>query len=36
VRFVPVSVREYERLASGVSQGALRFEPVGEVVGAAA
>jgi KipI family sensor histidine kinase inhibitor len=36
VRFVPVSVAEYERLATGVSQGALRLEPVTEVVGAAA
>jgi inhibitor of KinA len=36
VRFVPVSIAEYERLTSGASQGALRLEPVSEVVGAAA
>ncbi len=36
VRFAPVSVREYEALATGVSEGALRLEPVSDVVGAAA
>jgi allophanate hydrolase subunit 1 len=36
VRFAPVSLREFERLASGVSQGDLKLEPVGEIVGAAA
>jgi inhibitor of KinA len=36
VRFVPVSIREYETLVTGVSQGALRLEPVSDLVGAAA
>jgi KipI family sensor histidine kinase inhibitor len=36
VRFVPVSVREYESLATRAAQGVLRLEPVGECVGAVA
>jgi inhibitor of KinA len=35
VRFVPVSIREYETLATGVSQGLHRLEPVSDFVGAA-
>jgi inhibitor of KinA len=36
VRFVPVSVREYESLVTRASQGVLRIEPVSEFVGAVA
>ena len=36
VRFIPVSIREFETLTTGVSQGALRLEPISEFVGAAA
>jgi allophanate hydrolase subunit 1 len=36
VRFVPVSMREYETLATRAAQGVLRIEPVGEHVGAVA
>jgi inhibitor of KinA len=36
VRFVPVSLREYETLATGVLQGVHRLEPVSDFVGAAA
>ncbi|HUC48513.1 MAG TPA: 5-oxoprolinase subunit PxpB [Xanthobacteraceae bacterium] len=36
VRFVPISIQEFETLATGVSQGVLRLEPVDEIVGAAA
>jgi KipI family sensor histidine kinase inhibitor len=36
VRFVPVSMREYETLAARASQGVLRIEPVSEFVGAVA
>lgn len=36
VRFVPVSVREYETLVTRASQGVLRIEPVSEFVGAVA
>jgi len=36
VRFAPVSLREFEKLARGVLEGKLRLEPIGEVVGAAA
>lgn len=36
VKFVPVSLREFEALVSGVSRGDLRLEPVSEFTGAAA
>jgi len=36
VRFTPVSIREFETLVTGVSEGALKLEPISEFVGAAA
>jgi len=36
VRFVPVSVREYESLVVRAAQGVLRLEPVSEAAGAVA